>query len=112
MLPKKQRVRLKKDFDNVFKAGQSLRDKLLLLRFVKNDLSFCRGAVIVQAKLVPRAVLRNKIKRTISEILADTFPKCKVKVDALIIVRSDLKDKKFSEIRASLLEIFKKANIV
>ncbi len=112
MLSKKQRIGLKKDFDDIFKSGRSLRNKFFLLKFKENHLPFCRGAVIVRAKLVSRAVSRNKIKRTVSEVLADIFSKSKVRIDALIVVQSDLKNEKFSEIKESLLEIFKKANIV
>jgi len=111
MLPKKQRIKLKKDFDFVFRSGKSLRNVFFILKFVSNNLSFCRGAVIVQAKFVPKAVTRNKIKRTIFEVLSEIFPVCKNKVDVVIIVQPNIKNQKLSEARESLFEILKKANI-
>lgn len=112
MLPTKQRIKLKRDFDRIFKLGRGLRGGLFVLKFMENQLPFCRGAVVVPAKLVPKAVLRNKIKRTVSEVLADVFPRCKTKVDILVIVQSDLKNEKVFKAKESLLEIFRKANIV
>jgi len=115
MLPKKQRLRLKKDFKKIFDLGKTLSNRLFVLKFIPNELKFCRGAIIIQAKKVSKAVARNKIKRTVSAILSDVFSKRDSAlrgIDAVIIIQSPIERKKSCEIKESLLEIFKKANIV
>ncbi|HEY4484229.1 MAG: ribonuclease P protein component [Candidatus Harrisonbacteria bacterium RIFCSPLOWO2_02_FULL_41_13b] len=111
-LSKKHRIKSKKDLDRIFKAGRSFRSHLLLVKVSKNSFSFCRGAVIVPSKFIQNAVLRNKVKRIVFSVLASVFTFCKVHVDVVVVIQSSLKENKFSEAKESLLEIFRKANIV
>ncbi|MBI2676710.1 MAG: ribonuclease P protein component [Candidatus Yanofskybacteria bacterium] len=111
-LPKKHRIKSRKDLDRVFKAGRSFRSRLLLVKVSKNSFPFCRGAVIVPSKFIQNAVLRNKIKRIIFSVLASAFTFCKVHVDVVVVVQASFKENKFLEAKESLLEIFRKANIV
>lgn len=82
------------------------------MKIAKNNLPFCRGAVIVPSKLVSGAVLRNKVRRKLSTVLASAFTFCKVRVDVVVVVQSGFKEAELQKTNQSLLEIFRKANVV
>lgn len=66
-LPKKNRLKKKKDFEEVFKKGKAFRGNFLFVRYLKNDLQFPRFAFIISAKVSKKAVVRNHIRRYLSE---------------------------------------------
>jgi len=47
MKNKDGRINKKKDFDNIFKNGKSVKGAFLLLKFAKNDLETLRKAFLV-----------------------------------------------------------------
>ena len=83
-LPKENRLHTKKDFDNIFKNGRSLRGHFLLIKYTTSDAGFYRIGFVVSAKVASKAVIRNRIKR----VLADITQKNKgiIKKDKNIVV--------------------------
>ena len=72
-LPKKNRLRTKKEIDRVFKNGRTVRGSFLFIRFLRNQKGSSRFAFIVPTKHIPLAVDRNKIKRMLSEEVMSSF---------------------------------------
>ena len=66
-LPKKNRLKKKKDFEEVFKKGKAVRGNFLFVRYLKNSLQFPRFAFVVSSKVSKKAVARNRIRRLLSE---------------------------------------------
>uniref|UniRef100_A0A832I830 Ribonuclease P protein component n=1 Tax=Pseudothermotoga hypogea TaxID=57487 RepID=A0A832I830_9THEM len=64
--PRQERLRLKRDFDRVFREGVSLQNELFTVVYAKNGLDFNRIAIVVRKKL-GKAHDRNKIKRWVRE---------------------------------------------
>ena len=62
-LPKKNRLKKKKDFEEVFKKGKAVRGNFLFVRYLKNSLQFPRFAFVVSSKVSKKAVARNRIRR-------------------------------------------------
>jgi len=111
MLPQKNRLSKKKDFDRVFKKGKSSFDGLLGVKMLKNEQEFTRFGIIVSSKVSKRAVIRNKIKRRIRNIIAKNCLNGANKKDVVIISLHKVLDKKYNEIEKSLGAHFKKLKI-
>ncbi|MGJ8454577.1 ribonuclease P protein component [Pseudothermotoga sp. U03pept] len=65
-LPRHERLRLRRDFDRVFRDGKVFQSDLLTVMYVKNGLTYNRIAVVVRKKF-GKAHDRNKIRRWLKE---------------------------------------------
>ena len=111
MLPQKNRLSKKKDFDKVFKKGKSSFDGLLGVKMLKNEQEFTRFGIIVSSKVSKKAVIRNKIKRRIRNIIAKNYNSGANAKDVVIISLPKISGKKYNEIEKSLGAHFKKLKI-
>jgi len=59
----------KKEIDNLFATGRMVRNSLFTFKFLKNTLNYPRYVLGVSKKFFKTAVLRNKIKRQVREML-------------------------------------------
>ena len=75
MLEKKNRINLDKEFDRVFKTGQSFYAKIFGIKTANNGLAETRAGFLVGLKVSKKAVIRNKIKRQIRSIISQELPK-------------------------------------
>ena len=111
MLPEKNRLSKKKDFDKVFKKGKSSFDGLLGVKMLKNEQEFTRFGIIVSSKVSKKAVIRNKIKRRIRNIIAKNYNSGADAKNVVIISLPKILGKKYNEIEKSLGAHFKKLKI-
>jgi len=111
MLEKKNRICLDKEFDRVFKTGQSFYGKVLGLKAAKNDLSVSRFGLMVSLKVSKKAVVRNKIKRQLRAIISKELPLMRPGVDVVIIVFPLILNKKIEEIRMLAKQAFIKLSL-
>ncbi|HOK00650.1 MAG TPA: ribonuclease P protein component [Candidatus Paceibacterota bacterium] len=112
MLPLNNRLKKKKDFEEVFKNGKSYKENSLQLKFLENNLKTSRFGFVVSKKFSKKAVVRNKIKRRLREIIRKNLIYIKKGFDCVIIVLPDLKIKKFEELEEILIKLFKKADLL
>lgn len=103
MLKKENRIRLDKEFDRVFKAGQSFYGKDLGFKLVKNILGISRFGILINTKVSKKAVVRNKIKRRIRAIIEKRLDNIVLGYDLVIIVLPRILDKDFKETEQFLL---------
>jgi len=99
MLVENNRISKKKDFDNIFKNGKSARGAFLILKFLQNNLKINRFAFVVSKKVSPKAVVRNKIRRRLSESIKEFNNQSEGGVDIIFVALPKIKDKNFSEIK-------------
>ena len=66
-LNKKNRLKKKRDFEEVFKKGKAVKGSFLFIKYRKNALGIPRLGFVVSAKVARKAVERNKIRRILSE---------------------------------------------
>ena len=112
MLPKKNRLKNKKDFERIFKQGKSFKEDFLFLKIRKNNLKESRFGFIVSLKVSKKAVLRNKVKRRLREIIKERLPEIKSGIDGVLIAQRNIEEKDFSEIKEVINKLFKKAKIL
>ncbi|MCD6471195.1 ribonuclease P protein component, partial [bacterium] len=69
MLSKRYRLRKKGDFERLSKFGKKFYTKEIGLKYIKNNLQISRFGVVVSLKISKKAVVRNKLKRRILDII-------------------------------------------
>lgn len=112
MLPKNYRLRLKNDFDKLFKKGKFAGQAFLTLGFVKNKLNNSRFAVIVGKKVSKKAVTRNSIKRKTVEIIRLSLEQIKPGFDIVFISKPEIQGKKYKEIETVVSGLLKRAGLI
>ena len=112
MLPKENRLKKKKDFEKLFEEGKSFREKFLALKINKNSLNNNRFGFIVSKKVSKKAVMRNKIKRQLREIVRKEIDNYQKGFDIAIIALPGIESKSFEEMSQALECVLKKIKIL
>lgn len=107
MLSKNNRLRHTKDIESVFKNGKTIAGKLIFLKFLKNDLNIARFGFIVSTKISKKAVIRNKIKRQLREIVRKNLANLKLDLDIIIVAKPEIIDKNYQEIKNDFENLLK-----
>ncbi len=111
MLAKKYRLKKKKDFEKVIKKGKFFEENFLVLKKMKNNLSWTRIGFVVSQKVSKKAVIRNKIKRRIREVIKVNLNKIKSGYDIIFFTKKGIEEKSFSEIKNSVETLLKEARL-
>jgi ribonuclease P protein component len=108
MLSLKNRLKKKKDFDEVFKKGKGVEGIFLFLKAKNNDLDKSRFGFVVSQKVSKKAVVRNKIKRRLRGIIISKKNFIKSGLDIVILTKKGIEQKNFLEIEKELMELLRK----
>lgn len=112
MLPEINRLKKKKDFERVFQKGKKFITDALFLKKLKNNLSYSRFGLIVTTKVSKKAVLRNKLKRRLRNLVYKKLEKIRKGIDVVLIALPGLENKTFKELEEILDQLFQKAKII
>lgn len=112
MLKKENRLTEKNEFNNVFKRSKTSSGRFVFLKALENGLSVNRFGFIVSSKISKRAVIRNKIKRRLREIIHKNIIDMKKGFDVVILVRPNIVDCDFGEIKEDVEKLLKKIKIL
>ena len=93
MLPKINRLKKKKDFENIFKNSKIFKNILVSLRLCKNGLSVSRVGFVVSLKVSKKATIRNKIRRRLSAAVKIFFNNIKTGDDLLLVALPGIEKK-------------------
>jgi ribonuclease P protein component len=96
-------------FSQVFEKGMTQADRLLVIKAVPNKLEYSRFGISV-SKRVGNAVIRNRIKRVIREIIRLKPPVCGW--DIVVIARNPAASSNYKELDKSFLNLLSRAKIV
>jgi len=105
---KKNRINKKKDFEKIFKNGKSAKGSFLVLKFLPNKIDVNRFAFIVSKKVSTKSVVRNKIRRRLSESVKDFVDEKNNTMDFIFIALPKIKAKNFWEIKEEVKSLLKK----
>ena len=112
MLPKANRLTKKKDFDLVFKNGQSLKKDFLICKVLKNQLQESRFGFVVSKKISNKATIRNAVKRRLRKAVLDELAHIKKAADVVIITLPGAQNREFAQVKKTAGEILKKAGLI
>lgn len=112
MLSQINRLKKKKDFEKLFKEGESFKNSFLILKMAQNNLKESHFGFIISKKVSQKAILRNKIKRRLRDIIQQNIKDIKKGIDIVLIILPGLEKKNFLETKEILNTLFKKAGLV
>jgi ribonuclease P protein component len=112
VLSKKYCLKRKKDFERVIKKGKKIEKDFLVLKFSRNSLDVTRTGFVVSQKVSKKAILRNKIKRRLREIMKINLPNLKPGYDLIFFTKKGIIEKNFLEIKDTVEQILKKAKLI
>jgi ribonuclease P protein component len=102
-------LRKRAQFQNVYEHGKTKVDRYLVVRLLANNLEISRIGFSV-SKRVGKAVVRNRIRRLLKEIIRDV--PFKTGFDVVVIVRVNAVEADYHKLKASVLNLFEKYNII
>ena len=112
MLNKKYRFHSRGGVKNAYKKGKTIRKPKMSLVFVPNDRGFTRVAVVVSKKIDKRAVVRNRIRRRVYEVIRKNFDYLPKKTDYLFVVFSrDIVDMSYMELEKIIGELVTESKV-
>ncbi len=112
MLPKKNRLKKKKEFEVVFREGKSFQGHFFILKKKKNSLPFSRFAFVYPVKNEKKAVKRSKGKRIFREAVKALLSSVEVGSDIILIIKENGHEKNYEIIKEDIEETFKKIKIL
>lgn len=114
MLAKKFRFHRQSDVRRVYRDGASARSKRISLKYLKQtSAGDNRVAVVVSKKIDKKAVVRNRIRRRVYEIIRKSWPTTKQGYDLVFTVHNNsIATAPHQEIEAEIEKLLKKAELV
>ena len=104
-------IKKNREFRSVYSAAPSLADKYLVLYYTENQTTESRFGISVSGK-VGHAVVRNKIKRRIKEILRLKHDRIEQGYDIIFIVRVRAADASYDRLNKSVTKLLSDANLI
>lgn len=112
MLKKDNRLRKQKDFERVFGTGSFFSQGFLAIKMAPNGLEYSRFGFIVSNKVSKKAVSRNRIKRLLRETVRLSFGQIKNGFDAVIMVKTDISEKRQEEVGMVVDSLLKRSGLL
>ena len=106
---KNYRVKSEKDFNAIFKSGQSFANRKFVVYMLEKEQKHFRVGISVSKKL-GNAVVRNRIKRKIRHVLMQ-HQKHLVQADFVVIARKGVEELDYHQVEQNLLHVLKIAKI-
>ena len=109
-MKKRFRVKKEKDFNAIFKEGKSFANRKFVIYRLENNEQHFRVGLSVSKKL-GNAVMRNRIKRRIRDILIEHKNQLVENVDFVVIARKGVEILDYAEMEKNLLHVLKLSKI-
>ncbi len=68
-LSRENRLIREKDFDRIFEEGKTVKGSFLFIKSTKSSTGIDRFGFVIPARILTRAVDRNRLKRVLSELI-------------------------------------------
>ncbi len=115
MLPKKNRLTKKEDFERVSSKGSYFSFQNISIKIARNDLSFPRVGFSIGKKISTKATDRNRIKRVLRESFQKYLPKIVAGVDIVVYFKKDNRSEILIDSKKTATqveELLKKATLI
>ncbi len=108
-LPTHRRLRQTADINRVYNRGSRGNGSGLFVRVLRNNSTDSRAVVVVGKKISKKAVVRNKIRRQLTDQLQTLWPKFAAPLDLVVYVRDDLSQTPVATVAAELKKALSQA---
>ncbi len=113
MLPFKNRLVKKKDFEKIQKIGQFFSQNNIAIKFISNGTAESRIGFSVGLRYSKLAIARNQAKRMLREIFRSYLKRIKKGIDMDVIIRKREGEKiNNKKIEADINTVLKKAGLI
>lgn len=103
-MEKKFRIRKNIEFKNIYKLGKNYWNRNLVLYVKKNGLTETRVGYTITKK-IGNAVVRNKMRRRMKEIVRLNFHNIKEGYDLIFIAKRSIVNIPYEELEGSMIHI-------
>ena len=110
-MDRKYRLTSSIDFKRVRRTGKSYAHPLIILVVSPNQKEISRFG-ITAGRTVGGAVVRNKAKRRMREVIREHLPSIEPGWDIILIARSPIAEAKMPQIRKSIAGLLRRAGIL
>jgi len=108
-LKKRDIVTKNQDFSKIIQNRKYIKNNLFVIYYKENNLTNTRYGISVSKK-IGNAVVRNKIKRQMKNIIDKNKNLFKKETDYIIIIRKGILDCDYHQIESNLINLFKYNN--
>jgi ribonuclease P protein component len=110
-MQKENRLTVRRDFSRVYRFGSSAANHQFVLYQNKRLVDGPLRLGISVSKKVGNAVVRNRIKRLIKEIVRAQFSRLETGLDIILIVRKPAAEMDYHQMEKSIHHIFRRSDL-
>lgn len=111
MLKRNNRLKKRYQFNYVYKSGEHFSNEHIVLYVASSKTKFIKVGFAVTKK-VGHAVVRNKIRRRLREIVKKQLPLLKQNYNIIIVARENVTEASFEILKLEFEKLIKKANLL
>ena len=111
MLKKINRLKKRYQFSYVYKYGEHVSGNYIVLYFTTSKTKTMKVGFAVTKK-VGHAVVRNKIRRRLREIVKKQLPNLKQNYNIIVVAKDGITDFDFSYLESEFVGLLKKAELI
>ncbi len=111
MIARAYRLRAAADFNKTYKHGRSINADVLYIKIYRSHLAHSRVAVVASKKVSKRAVVRNRCKRRVIEIIRKDWQHIKPGYNFIVTIKQDVNNVASGELEVTLRGCLKRAQL-
>lgn len=111
MIARAYRLRAAADFNKTYKHGRSTNADVLYVKTYQSHQAHSRVAVVASKKVSKRAVVRNRCKRRVVEIIRKDWQHIKPGHNFIVTIKQDIAGLPSGELEVRLLDCLKRAQL-
>lgn len=111
MLEKKHRLLKQKEFSYIFHKGKSFSTKIVILNYAPTKLPNFKVGFSVSKK-IGKAVIRNKVKRRMREIMRSLQTQIDVQHNYVFVARSGIEAATYEELEKNMRYCLEKCGLI
>lgn len=112
MLTRRYHLKLRRDFQRLYRQGRVSSVELLLLRARPNQLDRSRVAVVVSTKISKKAWIRNRLRRRLAALLRENWSQVKPGFDIVVSPKTDISGLPATALAAQLQAALQKLGLL
>jgi ribonuclease P protein component len=111
MLKRINRLKKRYQFNYVYKSGEHFSGEHMVLYVASSKTKNIKVGLAVTKK-VGHAVVRNKVRRRLREIIKTQVPNLKQNNNIIVVARDNITEASFEKLSNEFLKLIKKANLI